>query len=249
MEGDVSPSICYFNTPGFLAIHNFISMSMDSNIAVFQLPSLGKISGLLYLAAFPTDSSQKVEESHTVTSNRSFSGRDVEQELEKLYPMVFRVVSAMTWGSGLDPEDLTQDVFLKAYRNAQKFNSESMLSTWVYKIARNTVIDAQRKKKFRSLFSITRLNDENGAFEAVDTESGEEQADQVEIRLIVRRAIAELEEPFRSIVVFREIEELPYAEIAKITGESEGTLKSRLFYAKKKLREILITKGIHHDIE
>jgi len=70
-----------------------------------------------------------------------------------------------------------------------------------------------------------------------------------EMQTMVREAIAALPEPYRSIVLWREIEELPYREISEITGESEGTLKSRLFYAKKKLRDALIAKGIDYETQ
>lgn len=175
---------------------------------------------------------------------------DVEQALEGLYPSIYRFVASMTWGSGLDPDDITQDVFLKAYRNAASFNGDSQVSTWVYRIARNTVLDAQRKKKFRSYFSIfTGEGQPNPVDLTSDPSSESDTYAERETRDLIRAAVAELPEPFRSIVVWREIEELPYAEIAMITGEAEGTLKSRLFYARKKLRAILISKGLHYETE
>jgi RNA polymerase sigma-70 factor (ECF subfamily) len=173
--------------------------------------------------------------------------RELERELETLYPTVFRMVSAMVWGSGMDAEDLTQDVFLKAYRKADSFNGQSSLSTWLYRIARNTVIDAQRKRKFRNFFTGIRFD----AFEVpMDPPNPDVQYDEVEtleVQELVRKSIAQLPEPFRSVLIWREIEELPYAQICEITGESEGTLKSRLFHAKKKLKDILVAKGMNYE--
>lgn len=184
-----------------------------------------------------------------LTKNTNYSPNDIERELEKLYPSIFRMVSAMIWGSGLEPEDITQDVFLKAYRNASKFKNDSALSTWVYRIARNTVIDALRKKRFRNLVTGFWSADADDFVEPISPDSETDINDIREIQRIVRKAIADLKEPYRSIVVWREIEDLPYAQIAEITGESEGTLKSRLFYAKKKLRDSLIAKGITYELQ
>lgn len=183
------------------------------------------------------------------TSDQNFTPGDIERELETLYPVVYRSVSAMIWGSGLDAEDLTQDVFLKAYRNASKFKMDSSLSTWVYRISRNTVIDALRKKKLRSMFMGFWNDPSDGGMEPVSPDSETDAFESRETQNLVRLAIASLPEQYRSIVVWREIEELPYSQISEITGESEGTLKSRLFYAKKRLREILIARGLHYEIE
>lgn len=180
-------------------------------------------------------------------SSPNFQPSDIERELESMYPTIYRMVSAMVWGSGLDAEDLTQDVFLKAYRNASSFNRESALSTWLFRIARNTVIDAQRRKKLRNFFTAFSLNNEH-QIEPVAPGSEHDPVEQGEIVEMVRLAIASLPEPYRSMIIWREIEELPYSQIMEITGESEGTLKSRLFYAKKKLKDILVKKGFDYEI-
>lgn len=187
-----------------------------------------------------------------------YTPADIERELENTYPKIFRTVSAMVWGSDLDPEDLTQDVFLKAVKNVHTFNRNSELYTWLYRIALNTVIDAQRRRKIRRMFSLplfadgddTRdLHEHSGKFASADDNPGDNRdpAENRETAEIIRVAIAQLSEPWRSVLIWREIEELSYEQIARITGESEGTLKSRLFYAKKKLREHLEKKGIRHE--
>jgi RNA polymerase sigma-70 factor, ECF subfamily len=184
----------------------------------------------------------------TAEMNPNDTHRNIERELETLYPTVFRMVSAMVWGSDLDPEDLTQDVFLKAYRKADTFNGESAMTTWLYRIARNTVIDAQRKRKFRNFFTGTRLEASEPNMDPANPETRYDEIETHEVQDMVRKAIASLPEPFRSILIWREIEDLPYAHICEITGEAEGTLKSRLFHAKKKLKDVLVSKGLHYEI-
>lgn len=182
------------------------------------------------------------------TDMHPFDGqRELERDLETLYPTVYRMVSAMVWGSGMDAEDLTQDVFLKAYRKADTFNGQSSLSTWLYRIARNTVIDAQRKRKFRNFFTGVRFESTETPMDPPNPTTQYDEVETLEVQELVRKSIAQLPEPFRSVLIWREIEELPYAQICEITGESEGTLKSRLFHAKKKLKDILVAKGMNYE--
>ncbi|HAC15691.1 MAG TPA: hypothetical protein DCE78_07075 [Bacteroidetes bacterium] len=218
-----------------------------SNISVNSIPLNG---WNLMSQLFPAqDNSSKIATTSMSQSGPNFTQSDVERELETHYPVVFSMVSAMVWGTGLDPEDLTQDVFLKAYRKADSFNQESLLSTWLYRIARNTVIDAQRKRKFRNFFTGFSINNDENGIEPANPESVHDEVESNEIVHVVRTSIASLPEPFKSIIVWREIEELPYAQISEITGESEGTLKSRLFHAKKKLKDILVSKGLNYDLD
>lgn len=223
-----------------------ISMTNSGNIQSNALP----YKWILFIHEMMVHNSAEQSISKSMSdSGSNYTPRDIEHELETLYPMVYRSVTAMTWGSGLDAEDITQDVFLKAYKNAAKFNQESSLSTWIYRITRNTVIDALRKKKLRSIFMGFWQDTVDGGFEPEQPETNSESYENQETINLVRLAIASLPEQYRTIIVWREIEDLPYSHIVEITGESEGTLKSRLFYAKKRLREVLIAKGLQYEIE
>ncbi len=164
-------------------------------------------------------------------------------ELETWYPKIYRMVAAMTYGSGMDAEDLTQDVFLKAWNRSETFHHGSNTGTWLYSIARNTVMDAYRKRKVRSILSYFRQHDDGETVEPADSGAANV-TDNHELREILRKTITRLEEPYRSILILREVEELSYADISEITGTPEGTLKSRLFYAKRILRDQLTTLGI-----
>lgn len=166
----------------------------------------------------------------------------LEKELETWYPKIFRMVSALTYGTGMDADDITQDVFLKAWKKADTYNGESSVGTWLYTIARNTVMDAFRKRKVRSMLSFFKHYEDGQTIEPADPAPFSDETK--ELRDVLRRTITALEEPYRSILILREVEELSYADISAITGTPEGTLKSRLFYAKRILRERLTHLGI-----
>lgn len=154
------------------------------------------------------------------------------------YPAIYRHIAASTYGTGLDADDLTQDVFMKAWRKIGTYDGRSSMKTWLYAIARTTVLDALRRRKIRSVMSL--FTDKGAAFEP---EGGMDDAT-AELRHHLRLAIAALPESYRSVILWREVDGLSYADIAAITGESEGTLRSRHFEARKRLRDQLTRNGI-----
>lgn len=167
----------------------------------------------------------------------------LRNELENLYPRVYRAIVGITSGSGLDVDDLTQDAFLKASLHIDTFRGESSLYTWVYRIARNVCLDAMRRKKFRNAFRMDVLYNDASTIEVEDP-SQQDPYEQKDTRYWIDKAMARLPEDHRSVLVFREIQELSYEEIAYIMGIPEGTVKSRLFKARRLMRETLVQFGI-----
>jgi RNA polymerase sigma-70 factor (ECF subfamily) len=165
------------------------------------------------------------------------------QALERLYPRVYRAVAGITAGTGLDVDDLTQEVFLKAYRNIDSFRGDSSLYTWTYRIARNVCLDAMRRRKFRGQFIFDWFKQPDSDHEFPDP-SGSDVAEDRDTRFWIDKALATLPEEFRSVIVFREIQDLSYDEIAQILDIPEGTVKSRLFKARKIMREQLERYGV-----
>ena len=165
------------------------------------------------------------------------------EALERLYPRIYRAVAGMTAGSGLDIDDLTQEAFLKAYRNIHTFRGDSSLYTWTYRIARNVCLDALRKRKYRGQFLFDWFVKPDSDHDFPDP-SKNDLAEDRDTRYWIDKALSRLPEELRSVIVFREIQDLTYEEIAQIMQIPEGTVKSRLFKARKMMREQLELYGV-----
>jgi RNA polymerase sigma-70 factor (ECF subfamily) len=182
----------------------------------------------------------------TQVNEASASAEDaskLRRELETLYPRVYRAVVGITTGSGLDADDLTQDAFLKAYHHIDSFRGECSLYTWIYRIARNVCLDAMRRKKFRNALRVDLLFNGESTIEYEDP-SHHDAYEQKDTRYWIDKAMSLLPEDHRSVLVFREIQELSYEEIAYIMNIPEGTVKSRLFNARRQMRATLQQFGI-----
>ena len=153
--------------------------------------------------------------------------------------MIHKMVVSMIWDKPLCSEDITQEIFLKALDKQQTFKGFSSVKTWLYRIARNTVIDALRKNRIRSLYHINKGKDD-GLNSIMETSpSPEEEIEQRDKKNIIQQALSKLPLKFRLVLVYREIHKLSYSEMAEILGVTEGTVKSRLFYARRMLYEQL----------
>lgn len=164
--------------------------------------------------------------------------KEFRDQINQLYPRLYRAMSAYLAGTSVEPDDILQETFLKAFRNIDRFRRQSGLYTWLYSIARNLSIDEFRKRKYeenRSPVPVEEFELETDRF-TTDTERDE--------ALILRRAIAQLPELLRSVVVMKSIDGLSYPEIAEVTGVNEQTLKNRMFRARKKLANILKSMGV-----
>jgi RNA polymerase sigma-70 factor (ECF subfamily) len=144
-------------------------------------------------------------------------------------------------------EDATQDVFLRLVQNAAEFKHEARFSTWLYTIARNLCIDSLRKLAHRRHASLDQpARDATDPRPLVDSiadgrplASAERSAVSNEMQICIVNAVESLPEEQREVFLLREIAELPFKEIAVITGVGENTVKSRMRYALDRLREIL----------
>ena len=136
-----------------------------------------------------------------------------------------------------DALDIVQDAFIKVYHGLPQFRQTSALYTWLYRVVMNRAIDVVRHKQ-RTLMEPV---DEPPAElpDPSDANRPDREALRVELRTHIFAAIDTLPRKHREVVLLREVEGLSYKEIADSLGCSEGTVMSRLFYARERLRQEL----------
>ncbi len=146
---------------------------------------------------------------------------------------IVRLVRGMVPES--DTEDVTQEAFLKAYRKLHLFDGRSSFYTWIYRLAANTAMDWRKKERRRRHGSLPETPEGEDAVPSTETGPAQ-RAVQRELGERIDRAIAALPPKHHEILVMREIEGLTYEQIAARLGTSKGTVESRLFRAREKLR-------------
>ena len=141
-----------------------------------------------------------------------------------------------------DAFDMSQEAFLRAYSSLSSFRGDSKFSVWLYRLTSNICIDYLRRKKRHMTSSLTYI-DELGHTEEIEIPderfSPETQLERTQLREAVVAAMDALSEEYRSILILREINGLSYDEIGEVLDLEAGTVKSRLFRARKRICSIL----------
>lgn len=164
----------------------------------------------------------------------------IRRHSRKLHTMLLQML-----GSEADAYDVAQEAFLRAFRSLRYFNKQSAFYTWLYTIAANQARNFLRKRKRERAFSVD--NDENGAPLEKDTELADQTIDAdpvrgahiTDIKARLRKALDQLTPAHREVVTLCDIMGLSYQEISQMLNVSEGTLRSRIFYAHKQLQSLL----------
>ena len=137
-------------------------------------------------------------------------------------------------------EDLAQDVFARLYSRRKNYEPTAKFSTFLWRIALNICYDELRKQKRRREFSLDEPGDDDGGMEfEADGVGPDQRMVEDERAEAVRRALVELAEPYRVVVVLRHYEGLKFREIADVLGIPEGTVKSRMSEALTQLGQTL----------
>ena len=183
------------------------------------------------------------EESRLVKAAANGSESAFEALVTENQKLVYNVALKLT-GNSEDALDVSQETFLKAYRNLSAFRFESRFSAWLYRLAYNASMDLLKKR--RSTVSLTAEDEEGEERELAITDEAptpEESLEREEMRRAVREAVARLPEDKREIIVMREFSGMSYSDIAGALGIEEGTVKSRISRARTALAEILSEYG------
>jgi len=148
--------------------------------------------------------------------------------------------------------DLSQETFLRVYRNIHRYSNIYQFSTWIYRIATNLAIDEMRYRKrrgrvfYRNVWG-SRQSDEHDAPEFEITDARRGPRDEILLKEsgeVLNDAIRSLPEKYRTAFIMKEVQELPYDEIAKVLNCSAGTIKSRLHRARE-----LLQRKLEHYVE
>lgn len=164
------------------------------------------------------------------------------KEYEKsVYNLALRMV-----GNSEDAADMSQEAFIKAYNSLTSFRGDSKFSVWLYRIVSNVCLDFIRSRKRKQTMSLSTEDDDGDSVEmdiADDTQSPERLMEKQLTRDAVRRGLASMPPIQREILLLREIQGLSYDEIAEVLNLEAGTVKSRIFRARKKLSAFFIEDG------
>ena len=148
----------------------------------------------------------------------------IKRYLKPIYSFVYRYV-----GSGEEAEDITQEVFVKMWRNLKRFNKNKSFKTWIFQIAKNTSLDFLKKKK---VIPFSDFENEEGENKLIETlvDPGplpDEIFEIVDIAEKLNAAINQLAPQYRLVLFLRYNDHFTFREIAEILGESIDTIKTR----------------------
>ena len=162
--------------------------------------------------------------------------------VERYKRMVYRLAVQITKNHA-DADDVMQETFIKVYRSIHTFRRDAAFETWLYRIAVNEALNfVKRRERRRECTFETATEAEYEAtarYRAQLANDPQAHAEKAELRQYVTEAVNSLPLKHRTVVILHEFEGLTHAEIASILNCSEGTVRSRLHYARNKLRTLL----------
>jgi RNA polymerase sigma-70 factor (ECF subfamily) len=180
-----------------------------------------------------------VDVDETLVAKAAKGNRDAFDELVRRYQTrMYQLVRILT-GNDEESEDLVQDTFVRAYRALARFRGDSTFRTWLHQIAVN-VVRSHVARRGRRRDRARTLDDGDGEEPAiVRIPSAEDLENAIVRRRTIDQALVRLPADMRLLVTLRDIQGLEYREIATITGLPMGTVESRIFRGRRRLRLML----------
>lgn len=154
---------------------------------------------------------------------------------EKLYHKYVRLVFSVVYRMvpGEEAHDLTQEVFIRAFKNIRSFRGDSSFRAWLLRIAHNLCCNRLRDMKRQNAESLDEMAErECGGYEPASDVDLQAQVEREELQRKVRDVLARLPETYRTMLILRDFEQLSYEEISHITGLTIANVKSRLHRAR-----------------
>jgi RNA polymerase sigma factor (sigma-70 family) len=162
----------------------------------------------------------------------------VERYKERLYATVYHMTS-----NHEDANDLVQETFIKAYKSLNGFRGRSSFYTWVYRIAVNRTINFLKRRRNRNQYSLddadSGIQTDPDFVELMSHVTPRREVGLNELQQRLNEALQKLSEPHRAVVTMHDVQGMTHADIAKVMKCSEGTVRSRLFYARQQLQALL----------
>ncbi|MBK8939567.1 MAG: sigma-70 family RNA polymerase sigma factor [Polyangiaceae bacterium] len=166
----------------------------------------------------------------------------VVQYERRVFALVFRML-----GRREEAEDLAQEVFVQVFKAIDQFRGDSKLSTWIYRIAVNL---CKNRTKYLSRRQVGEQDDVDAMADRAplsaakgvsvgDISRPDELVEGMQLEVIVKHAISQIDPEFREVLILRDVEDMAYEEIAAVTGLPDGTVKSRIHRARAQLRALV----------
>lgn len=183
------------------------------------------------------------KENNTVALAQSGNVKAFENLVSSYESYIYNLAYNM-FGNVLDAQDVTQEIFIKIYKNLPKFKFNSKFKTWVYRIAVNTCLDEIKKRKDRilELVDVEVENKKESELSLHDNKTPEEILLETEMRKELMALIKALPEKYRTAIILRDLQGLTYDEIADTLNLDMNTVKVRINRARLKLKEKLMKK-------
>lgn len=185
---------------------------------------------------------QEINDADLVARTQAGDPRAFDELVKKYSPRLYGLVYNMT-SNHEDTGDLLQDIFAKSYRSIKSFRGKSSFYTWLHTIATNMTLNFLKKRSRTYKMSLDDID--NGVQSDpffIEMTSGPDAVREVNLKELqekLNEAMMKLSNEHRAVVTMFDIQGMPHAEIGKILGCSEGTVRSRLFYAHRQLQTYL----------
>lgn len=185
---------------------------------------------------------KRLENERDVALMLKVKGGDMEafESLVEIHQGAVIGTVAKMLGGASEAEDISQQVFVRIWKSASRYEPQAKFTTWMFTITRNLVFNEVRRRKRKPTVSVEEREEEHHqVVEDVHTSSPDADVVHAELEKAVDEAIQSLPEKQRMAVVLRRYEELPYDEIGKVLSMSVPAVKSLLFRARSQLKETL----------
>lgn len=188
------------------------------------------------------DEQSRQQDDELIARTQAGEAAAFDELIVKYSPRLYGLVYNMT-SNHEDTNDLMQDIWAKAFRSIKGFRGKSSFYTWIHSIGVNMTINFLKKRGRRHHLSLDDVDagvqNDKEFIEMTAGSTPVREADLGELQKRLNEAMQKLSNDHRAVVTMFDIQGMPHAEIAKILGISEGTVRSRLFYAHRQLQNFL----------